>query len=390
MTVYLDHAATTPLRPEALEVLRGQLELVGNPSSVHQFGQSARRVLEEARESIAESLDCNRSEVIFTSGGTESDNLAIKGLYWQQNHGDAAKRLIVSAYTEHHAVIDAIEWLEKEQGAEAIWLPVSPEGVVEIAALESLLEARGHEVALITLMWANNETGVLTDIQAVTQLANKFGVPVHSDAVAALGHTEISFAKSGLAAMSISAHKVGGPVGVGALLVARSAKMTSLTHGGGQERGMRSGTMNSAGAAAFAKATKVAVANQSALHERLAPQVSRLRSAIESTAPEARFSRGDAPGLLETLHFTFDGCSGDSLLFMLDSAGVAVSTGSACTAGVASASHVLLAMGRSEREATGTLRISLGYTTTEADVDAFIQAFPSAHERAKLAGLAAG
>ncbi|MEY4019189.1 MAG: hypothetical protein RLZZ590_489 [Actinomycetota bacterium] len=390
MTVYLDHAATTPLRPEALEVLRGQLETVGNPSSVHQFGQFARRVLEEARESIAESLDCNRSEVIFTSGGTESDNLAIKGLYWQQNHTDSAKRLIVSAYTEHHAVIDAIEWLEKEQGAQALWLPVSPEGVVDIAVLAQLLNERANDVALITLMWANNETGVLTNIRAVTDLATKFGVPVHSDAVAALGHTEISFAKSGLAAMSISAHKVGGPVGVGALLVARSAKLTSLTHGGGQERGMRSGTMNSAGAAAFAKAVKVASENQRDLHERLAPLVSRLRSAIESTAPEARFSRGDEPGLLETLHFTFDGCSGDSLLFMLDSAGVAVSTGSACTAGVASASHVLLAMGRSEREATGTLRVSLGYTTTEADVDAFIEAFPAAHERAKLAGLAAG
>jgi cysteine desulfurase len=390
MTIYLDHAATTPLRPEALEVLRWQLEMVGNPSSVHQFGQSARRVLEEARESIAETLDCNRSEVIFTSGGTESDNLAIKGLFWQQNQGDARKRLIVSAYTEHHAVIDAIEWLENEQGAEAIWLPVSPEGVVDIAALEKLLVERAGEVALITLMWANNETGVLTDIRAVTELASKFGIPVHSDAVAALGHTEISFAKSGLSAISISAHKVGGPVGVGALLVARSAKLTSLTHGGGQERGMRSGTMNSAGAAAFARAAQVAKANQTSVHERLAPLVSDLRDAIEAAAPEARFSRGEAAGLLETLHYTFEGCSGDSLLFMLDSAGVAVSTGSACTAGVASASHVLLAMGRSEREATGTLRISLGYTTTQADVSAFIDAFPAAHVRAKLAGLAAG
>ncbi len=234
MTIYLDHAATTPLRPEALEVLRRQLEMVGNPSSVHQFGQSARRVLEEARESIAETLDCNRSEVIFTSGGTESDNLAIKGLFWQQNQGDARKRLIVSAYTEHHAVIDAIEWLENEQGAEAIWLPVSPEGVVDIAALEKLLVERAGEVALITLMWANNETGVLTDIRAVTELASKFGIPVHSDAVAALGHTEISFAKSGLSAISISAHKVGGPVGVGALLVARSAKLTSLPMAAGK------------------------------------------------------------------------------------------------------------------------------------------------------------
>ena len=196
MTVYLDHAATTPLRPEALEVLRGQLEMVGNPSSVHQFGQSARRVLEEARESIAESLDCNRSEVVFNTGGPQSANRAIQGVYWQQNHADATKRLIVSAYTEHHAVIDSIEWLEKEQGAEAVWLPVSPEGVVDIAALESFLELRGQEVALITLMWANNETGVLTDIQAVTELANKFAIPVHSDAVASHGTTEISFAKS--------------------------------------------------------------------------------------------------------------------------------------------------------------------------------------------------
>ncbi len=390
MAIYLDHAATTPLRPEALRVLQAHLEIVGNPSSVHQLGQAARRVLEEARESLAATIDCNRSEVIFTSGGTESNNLAIKGLFWQQNSLDSGKRLIVSAYTEHHAVIDAIEWLEREQGAETIWLPVSDAGVVDLVALETLVAERGAEIALITLMWANNETGVLTDIGAVTRIAATSNIAVHSDAVAALGHCEINFSKSGLAAMSLSAHKVGGPVGVGALIVARSAKLTSLTHGGGQERGMRSGTMNSAGAAAFAEAAKQATMGQVALQARLVPLVAKLRAAIEGAATEARFSRGDAPGLLETIHYTFDGCSGDSLLFMLDSAGVAVSTGSACTAGVASASHVLLAMGRSEREATGTLRISLGYTTTEADVEAFIGAFPAAHARAKMAGLAAG
>lgn len=364
-----------------------QLGAVGNPSSVHRFGQAVRRALEEARESLAKSVDCNRNEIVFTAGGTESDNLAIKGLFWQRNLEDSRRTVIISAATEHHAVIDPIEWLAKEQGAEMVWAPVDARGVVNLQWLSAFVADRGDEVALISLMWANNETGVVTDIPAVVEIAKTKGIPVHSDAVAAVGHLPISFATSGLAALSFTAHKVGGPVGVGALVVARSAKLTPTMHGGNQERGLRSGTMNAAGAAAFAKATEVAVADIEA-HAKAASKLrDRVIAGVLAVAPEARFSRGDAPGLPDNVHFTFPGCSGDSLLFLLDVAGVSVSTGSACTAGVSSASHVLLAMGRSEKEATGCLRVSLGYTNTDACVDEFLAALPNAYEGAKKAGL---
>lgn len=386
MVVYLDHAATSPIRPEVLETYTHYLKLVGNPSSVHVAGQTVRRALEEAREEIAKAINCNRNEVIFTSGGTESDNLAIKGLYWQRYNADAQRNLIVSAYTEHHAVIDPIEWLEKEQGAEAVWVPVDERGVVDLAWLEDFLAENAHRVALITLMWANNETGVITPIDKVTALAEVHGIPVHSDAVAALGHIPVDFAASGLSAMSITAHKVGGPVGVGALVVSRQSKLTSLAHGGGQERAMRSGTMNAAGAKAFAHAVTLAVSRLQSHASHLAGMRDRLVARVHELVEDARFSRGDAPGLPDNAHFTFPGCSGDSLLFLLDRAGVCVSNGSACQAGVSAASHVLLAMGRDEAEASGCIRVTLGHDTTEQDVEAFLSALPAAHAGARRAG----
>lgn len=387
MSVYLDHAASSPLRPEALAAFTRQLEVCGNPSSVHQFGQSTRMALEEAREKLAAVVDCDRSEIIFTSGGTESTNLAVKGIYWQRQAESPDRKVIISAYTEHHAVIDAVEWLEKAQGAEVVWLGVSERGEVNLNELAQILEQRSGEIALITLMWANNETGVITDMKSVTDLAKPHGVPVISDGVAAFGHVPISFRESGLQALAITAHKVGGPIGVGALVISRASKLVSLTHGGGQERSMRSGTMNPAGAVAFAVAAELTVRESEELAKTHGEWVAEIIEAVTSIAPDARFSRGEAPGLPNNLHFTFPGCSGDSLLFLLDSAGVAVSTGSACTAGVASASHVLLAMGRSAAEASGTLRITFGYSTTRQDIDAFLAAFPAAYEGAKKAGL---
>jgi cysteine desulfurase len=218
-------------------------------------------------------------------------------------------------------------------------------------------------------------------------LAKNHGIPVHSDAVAAFGHVPISFEVSGLAAMSVSAHKVGGPVGSGALIVGRSVKLTSLVHGGGQERGMRSGTMDAAGATAFALAAKLAVEELDSEAQRLSGLASKLIQGIQEAAPDAVFSRGNANGLPGTVHFTLPGCSADSMIFLLDAAGVSVSAGSACTAGVNRPSHVLLAMGRTEDEATGSLRISMGYPTTESEVDAFLDAFPAVHSAAKKAGL---
>ena len=370
-----------------LAVYTEALSQVGNPSAVHKFGQDARNLLEAARESLASTVGANRSEVIFTSGGTESDNLAIKGLYWRRKAEDAARNVIITAATEHHGVLDPIYWLEDNQGAETVLVPVDGRGVFDLDWLEDYLAQNAERVALISLMWVNNETGVIADIPTITSMAASHGIPVHSDAVAALGHIPIDFASSGLAAMSISAHKVGGPVGSGALIVGRSVKLTSLVHGGGQERGMRSGTMDAAGATSFALAAKLADAELAQESTRLSGFAHRVITGVFDVAPDAVLSRGDAPGLPGTVHFTFPGCSADSLIFLLDAAGVSVSAGSACTAGVNRPSHVLLAMGRSEDEATGALRITLGYTTTEADINAFLAAFPGAHQAAKKAGL---
>lgn len=370
-----------------LAVYAEALARVGNPSAVHKFGQDVRNVLEAARESLASTVGANRSEVIFTSGGTESDNLGIKGLYWQRQAEDPGRNVIITAGTEHHGVLDPIYWLEDHQGAETVLVPVDERGVIDLDWLEPFLEENGNRVALISLMWVNNETGVFSDIQAITGLASRYGIPVHSDAVAAFGHIPIDFASSGLAAMSVSAHKIGGPVGVGALIVGRSLKLTSLVHGGGQERGMRSGTMDAAGATSFALAADLACAEIDSETQRLAGLAERLVAGVKAGVPDAVVSRGDAPGLPGTVHFTFPGCSADSLIFLLDAAGVSVSAGSACTAGVNRPSHVLLAMGRSEDEATGALRITLGYTTSEADIEEFLTAFPGAHQAAKKAGL---
>lgn len=387
MTIYLDYAATTPLRKEVFDCYVGFLQQLGNPSSVHSSGQKVRRALEEARESLARSVDCNRNEVIFTSGGTESDNLAIKGIYWQRKAEDEKRNIIISAGTEHHAVIDPIEWLEKHDGAEIIWLPVDSDGVIDLDFLATFLTEKADLVAVITLMWANNETGVITDIQRVVEIANQYGIPVHSDAIAAFGHLPLSFKESGLAAMSLSAHKIGGPVGAGALLVSRATKLVSLVHGGGQERGMRSGTMNAPVAKAFALAAEIAVNELDAEMQRLAKLRDYLVSEVQSIAPVAKHTGSKAKRMPHNAHFTFEGCSGDSLLFLLDQQGICVSTGSACQAGVNGPSHVLVAMGRSERDANGCLRMTLGQESTQEDIDFFLKALPSALEGALKAGL---
>lgn len=387
MTVYLDYAATAPLRKEVLECFTDHLQNLGNPSSVHSTGQKIRRALEEARESIAKSVGCNRSEVIFTAGGTESDNLAIKGLYWQRISEDNTRKVIISSATEHHASIDPMEWLEKHDGAEIVWLPVDYQGVIDFDFFEKFLGENHERVALINLMWANNETGVITDMQRVVALAKKHDIPVHSDAIAAFGHVPISFANSGLSTMSISAHKVGGPVGAGALIVSRSTKLVSIIHGGGQERGMRSGTMNAPVAKAFALAAELAVAELESETKRLSALRDRLVAGVLELSPLAKHTGSESSRMPHNAHFTFDGCSGDSLLFLLDQQGVCVSVGSACQAGVNGPSHVLVAMGRTEREALGCIRMTLGKDTTDADIDAVLAALPKALEGASKAGL---
>ena len=387
MRVYLDNAATTPIRPEVLECYIDTLKLIGNPSSVHSAGQQVRQVLEEARESLAHTLDCDRSEVIFTSGGTESDNLAIKGIYWQRKAEDANRNVVITAGTEHHGVIDPVEWLETHEGAEVVLVPVNFDGELDLPWLENYLAEHHNKVALISLMWANNETGVVTDIKAITTMANSFGIPVHTDAVAAFGHLPTSFKDSGLAAMSISAHKLGGPVGIGALIVSRATKLVSIIHGGGQERGMRSGTMNAPAAKAFALAAKVAIETLDAERARLADIKQKLVEQAKTINASLSQTAQKADTLPNIVHFTLAGGSGDSLLFLLDQEGISVSTGSACQAGVNRPSHVLIAMGRTEDEAKGCLRITLGHESTEADIDALLNSLPKAIDATLRAGL---
>jgi cysteine desulfurase len=387
MPVYLDHAATSPIRPSVLAHYSKALEQVGNPASVHSFGQSSRQILEEAREVIAASIGCDRNEVIFTSGGTESDNLAVKGLYWQRHAKDRNRTLIVTSSAEHAAVLDAVNWLVAEQGAEAHFVSMNHDGVLDMDELSEVIKNRSDQIALVSLMWANNEIGVIHPIQEITEIAKTYSIPVHSDAIAALGHIPVNFAESGLSALTITGHKLGAPVGIGALILARSEKLTPVLHGGGQERNLRSGTPDAAAASAMALAVKEAVGEQAQKHALHAKLSAKLVSGVREIAPEVKVSSEHVPRLANNVHFRFPGCLGDSLLFLMDVNGVSISTGSACAAGVSSPSHVVLSLGANADEAMGTMRITFGHSSTEADVDAFLEAFPLAYEGAKKAGL---
>ncbi len=389
MPAYLDHAATTPLSGAALAALTRELARTGNPSSLHGSGRRARRAVEDAREAIAAAAGAHPSEVIFTSGGTESDNLAVKGMYWSRVAEDPKRRRILCSAVEHHAVLDTVEWLERHEGAEVTWLPVDGEGVLDLDVLETELSRDPGSVALVTVMWANNEVGTIQPIPQIVELAHGAGVPMHSDAVQAFGSVPVQFKDSGLDAMSISGHKIGGPVGVGALLLGRAVKLTPVQHGGGQERDVRSGTLDTASIAAFAAAAEAAAAALPTESARIAALRDSLIDGVRERVPEAVLRGAPGDGRLPgNAHFTFPGCEGDSLLFLLDLAGIESSTGSACTAGVPRPSHVLLAMGLDEETARGAQRFSLGHASTEADVDALLAALPEAYARAGQAGMA--
>ncbi len=404
MPVYLDHAATSPMPADVLAAYTEALRLVGNPASIHTQGQNAKRMLEEARERIAASVGADAVEITLTSGGTEAVNLAVKGLFWARNDVPSSGRAsagraapaeggrvsrprprILSTRAEHHATIDALEWLERYEGAVVEWIPVDPLGRIDLDALERAL---ADDVALVTTLWANNEVGTIQPVREIVELASRHGVPVHADAIAAYGYLPLHFHASGLAAMSVSAHKLGGPVGVGALAIARSASVVPLLHGGSQQRA-RSGTQDAAGAVAFGVAATRAAESLPERVERLRTLQRRMIDGIRSAVPQAELRGDSSPDgrLPGNVHITVPGCEGDSLLFLLDLAGFSVSTGSACTAGVPEASHVLLAMGLDEGEARGALRMTLGSDTTEDEVDAFVAALPDAVSRAAAAGL---
>jgi len=387
---YLDHAATTPLSDEARAAMAGQLSQVGNPSSLHAAGRRARRVVEEGRETVAKTLGARPGEVVFTAGGTESDNLAVKGMFWARRAADPRRRRVITSAVEHHAVLDTVAWLRDAQGAEVVWLPVDRAGRVDPGQLRQVLAEDPDSAALVSVMWANNEVGTVQSITALAAVAAEFDVPLHTDAVQAVGPLPIDFEASGVAALTVSAHKFGGPVGTGALLLRRGAACAPLTHGGGQERDVRSGTVDVAGIAGMAAALGAAASRRDALAADLARLRDRLSDGVLAAVPDAVPNGDQEPGgrLPGVAHFSFPGCEGDALLMLLDARGIECSTGSACSAGVARPSHVLLAMGAGERLARGSLRFSLGHSSSDADVDALLDAIGPVVGRARRAELA--
>ena len=387
--VYLDHAATTPMSPTALEAYTRHAAAVGNASSLHASGRAARRVAEESREVIAAAVGAHPAEVIFTSGGTEANNLAVKGIFWARRALDPRRSRVLISAVEHHAVLDPALWLAGHQGAEVALLPVDPDGVLDVSALRAELASQGDQAALVSVMLANNEVGAIQPVHAAAALASAAGVPFHTDAAQAVGQVPVSFHDLGVDAMTITAHKLGGPVGIGALVARRGLPVEGLAHGGAQERDVRSGTLDVPAIAAFAAAVSEAVGDLDSRAQRIAGLRDALIAGVRAAVPGATL-RGPEPGatrLPGNAHFTFPNCDADSLLFLLDRAGIAASTGSACQAGVAELSHVLLAMGLAEAEARGALRFTLGATSTSDDVAALLTALPDAFARARMAGL---
>jgi cysteine desulfurase len=396
VTAYLDHAADTPVLPAAAEAMLAELTRSGNASALHSSGRAARRVVEESREELAEALGARPGEVVLTGGGTESDNLAVKGLFWARRAGDGGdprrRRILVSA-VEHHGVLDPAHWLGQHPaglGAQVEELPVDGEGRLRLDALRESLERDPASVALVSVMWANNEVGTLQPLAEVVELASRYGVPVHSDAVQAVGQVPVDFAASGLTALSFTGHKLGATTGVGGLVLRRGTTLVPVLHGGGQEGGVRSGSVDAAAARGLAVATTAAVATLAERDATLRALRDQLQDAVLAAVPDA-VVRGAArpedrlPGVL---HVTVPGAEGDALLYLLDARGVECSTGSACTAGVPQPSHVLRAMGLSDADAAGALRFSLGRTSTAADVALVAEVLGPVVERARTAGLA--
>ncbi|MGA7689320.1 MAG: cysteine desulfurase family protein [Jiangellales bacterium] len=384
---YLDHAATTPVLPEVIEAVAAQMAQRGNPSSLHEDGRAARRRVEEHRERLAAVVGARPGDVVLTASGTEADNLAVKGLYWARHQADPRRTRILISAVEHHAVLDPAMWLAECQGASVELLPVDDLGRVSTAALEASIATDPVSVALVSVMWANNEVGTVQPVEAIAAIGRDYGIPVHSDAVQVLGQRPLDIAGSGLDAVTLSGHKLGGPMGVGALIVRSEVDLVPVLHGGGQERDVRSGTVDAASVAGFALAVERAAAEQP---ERAA-HVARLRDDLvrrvldEIDGTSLNGDPDPAGRLPGNAHISFAGCEADALLMLLDARGVACSTGSACSSGVPEPSHVLIAMG-DDQAAVSSLRFSLGRTSTQHDVDVLLDALPGVVSRARTAG----
>jgi cysteine desulfurase len=377
-SIYVDHAATTPLSPAAFKAITSQLQELGNPSSLHTHGRATRKALEDAREAIAQQVSCLPSEVIFTASGTEANNIALKGLWW--NGKAQGKKVVVISAVEHHAILDPAHWLETHEGAEVIQVPVDVHGVINLDFLKDLIAKRSEEIAVISIMHSNNETGVMQPIQEVVAIAGK--IPVHTDAVQSFKKVLLSYKDLGVTALTLSAHKVGGPLGIGALILRRAYEIPALLHGGGQEREIRSGTLNAPSIVAFsAAATEKYPSNE----------VQTLRDnfikAIHQEIPDAYVNGEASQRLPGIVNVTFPGTQSDTLLLLLDNAHVSASTGSACSAGVHEASHVLLAMGHTEATAQSSLRFSFGAGSTQADVDFVMSVLPDVISTGRAAHL---
>lgn len=378
-SIYLDHAATTPMVESALIAMTQQAQVLGNPSSLHTHGRATRKTLEDAREVLAKEVGCLPSEVIFTASGTEANNIALKGLYWAgQNNG---KNIVVISSIEHHAILDPADWLSTHELAEIIELPVSQEGVIDLDFLENLVKTRGNEIAVISVMHANNETGVIQPIGEVVRIAGQ--IPVHTDAVQSFKKVSLSFSNLGVTAMSLSAHKIGGPLGIGALILKRTVEIPSLLHGGGQEREIRSGTLNAPGIIGFTAAATSSYYNADAV----AALRDRFILSLQTLIPEAIINGLSSERLPGIVNVTFPGTQSDTLLLLMDSEHISCSTGSACSAGVHEASHVLLAMGHSEITAQSSLRFSFGAASTSSECDFVVSVLPDVLARGRAANI---
>jgi len=375
-SIYVDHAATTPMSPAAISAISDQMQKLGNPSSLHSHGRAARKALEDAREAIASQIDCLPSEVIFTASGTEANNIALKGMYW--NGVKSGKNVVVISAVEHHAILDPAHWLQTHEGAEVITIPVTQDGVINLDVLREVVITRKSEISVISIMHSNNETGVLQPIAEVVQIAGE--IPVHTDAVQSFKKVELSYKKLGVTALTLSAHKVGGPLGIGALILRRAYEIPALLHGGGQEREIRSGTLNAPSIVAFAAAS---------INKYSSDSVSELRDSfidgVKMAVPDAYINGEKSSRLPGIVNVTFPGTQSDTLLLLLDGAQVSASTGSACSAGVHEASHVLLAMGHNETTAQSSLRFSFGASSTQADVDFVLSVLPDVISRGRAA-----
>ena len=379
MTIYLDHAATAPINEAAIDALNIQMRKLGNASSIHNPGRSVRKDVEDARHKLSELIGANPSEIIFTGSGTEANNLAIKGFFWQ--HPD--RNLIVTSAFEHHAILDPVEWLVEHEGAEQVLIPITKAGVIDLDFLRNIVQTRGSEIAVISIMHSNNELGSIQPIAEIVKIAGD--IPVHTDAVQRFGKVEFDFAALNVTAATISAHKIGGPLGVAALILKRGLDLTPVLHGGGQEREIRSGTLNAPSIVAFTAAAEYAIANMATNFKKIRELRDYFVTGLKKCVPDVSINSITDPALPGIVNATFPGTESDALLLLLDTEGISASAGSACSAGVPRPSHVLVALGLSESDADASLRISIGTTNTKAEIDQVLAILPSVVERARNA-----